>query len=68
MAAIEKIYSDLDLGDFSNVKSDLNNYIQSIADYQKNRYDPLPLSQKKNINDAWSHIIGELEYEVDDKL
>jgi len=65
MSAIEKIYSDLDLGEFSSVKLDLNNYVQTIADYQKNTYDPLPPSQKKKINDGWSHIIRQLDYEID---
>jgi len=63
VSAIESIYDKLHLGDFNNVKPQLESYVQSIAGYQKNRYEPLPAPKRQRINEHWGLIIEELGYD-----
>lgn len=50
---IKKIYRDLNLGSFDDVKPDLTEYIESVSDYKTNNYAELPPQKKKKIADAW---------------
>lgn len=62
VSTIEYIYKKLSLGDFKSVKPQLESYVKSIADYQKNEYEPLPAGKKKQIDEHWAAIIEKLGY------
>ena len=60
--AVKTIYKELQLGDFNSIKDKLESYVASIADYQKNRYEPLPAMNKEKIDTHWGSIIEKLGY------
>jgi len=62
LKSIKKIYDDLNIDRFDNVKPELESYIQSISDYQKNIHPPLQSSQLEKLNDQWYPIIKKLGY------
>ncbi|HYW34452.1 MAG TPA: sulfotransferase [Balneolaceae bacterium] len=62
VAAIEKIYHDLGLESFSEIKPGLLEYIESIADYETNNYPSLPNAKKRKIADAWGHCFDAFGY------
>mgnify|MGYP001072974454 CR=1 FL=1 len=49
-----KIYDQLSLPDFAVVRSDTEQYIHSLAGYQKNVYSDLPVEVESEISEAWS--------------
>lgn len=53
LGTIERIYSQLNIPAFSNIKPLLEQYLKSIADYQKNKHPDLPDSLKSQIANAW---------------
>ncbi len=54
IAASAAIYDALDLPDFAVARSAITAYADSIADYQKNAYRPLPSNDRERVADAWA--------------
>ncbi len=50
---LKKIYRDLDLGDFGEVESVVNNYLESIQGYEKNRHAGIDPSTRSRIAERW---------------
>ena len=53
-AQLARIYSDLDLGDFEAVRPTVRAYLQSIANYQKNRHPKIDPETRATIARRWS--------------
>lgn len=64
LLTIERIYQQLDLPGFSNLKPKLERYLQSIADYQKNKHPDLPDSTKKQLAAAWRSYFDAWGYSI----
>ncbi|MGF1670673.1 MAG: hypothetical protein ACFCU6_09505, partial [Balneolaceae bacterium] len=56
------IYSDVQLPSFDQARSEVKKYIDSIADYTKNRYPELPDEQKKKILHSWKRYMEAFGY------
>lgn len=64
MACMERIYSHLSLPDFHVVKADVQAYIDSVNDYQKNRFPELEPEQIRAINQRWAFAFEAWGYEM----
>lgn len=61
MKELEKIYSTLDLGDFSNVKDKFQIYLDSLKNYKKNTHEISPELTDK-IYSQWAFTIDKWGY------
>jgi hypothetical protein len=59
-----KIYGQLSLPDFAVVRSDMEQYVRSLAGYQKNKYPDLPVEVESEICQAWRRCFEEWGYPV----
>lgn len=59
---VEKIYDTLSLPGFDTFKPKLEQYLSSIKDYKKNKYQPLPDDLKKRILENWKRNFEEWGY------
>ncbi len=59
---LEKIYRDLNLGDFGEVKPAVERYLQSIQGYQKNRHAKLDPATRERIAKRWSRTFKNWGY------
>jgi omega-hydroxy-beta-dihydromenaquinone-9 sulfotransferase len=62
LETIEKVYRDVRLPSFDEAKSSIVKYLDSIADYKKNRYPELPDDQKKKIQLSWKRYLEAFGY------
>ena len=60
---MERIYGQLNLGDFAVDRPHFERYLASIEGYQKNQFTMSPADQKR-VNDQWGQRIEKLGYEV----
>jgi len=63
LATVQKIYEQLSLPTFEQARPNLETYIASIADYQKNRYEDLPLRVMQKIEERWHPVFERYGYE-----
>ncbi|MBC7235517.1 MAG: sulfotransferase [Chloroflexi bacterium] len=61
---MERIYDELQLGGFEEVRPRIQEYAQAHAGYQKNRYQPLPRALRQQIAQAWGRAFQEWGYSV----
>jgi hypothetical protein len=54
LTQLERIYQQLSLGEFTEIKPALETYLSSIANYKKGHYRPMDHALKARIADAWS--------------
>lgn len=59
---VQRIYEALNLPPFEEVKPDLEQYVQSIAGYQKNSYPELPPELRRRIAEQWKFCFEEWGY------
>ena len=59
---IRGIYEALQLPDFSEVHSEVQSYVSSIADYRKNSFPDLPVALRQRIAENWQRSFQEWEY------
>jgi LPS sulfotransferase NodH len=62
IAHMEKIYSTLELGDFAAVRPILENYLDSLGSYQKNKFD-FPPEVISTVNENWGFAFDAFGYE-----
>jgi len=62
LESIQKIYRQLTLPDFEQARTRLERYINSIADYKKNRYEDLPQTVMKQIEEHWEPVFNRYGY------
>ncbi len=62
MVQLEKIYSQLQLGDFEKVRNCLQMYLDSHINYQTNHYKPLGKSLEADITRLWGDRITKQGY------
>lgn len=53
LAEIERIYRELDLADFEEVRERMTSYIQTLTSYQKNRFPPIEDEMKGIVYQHW---------------
>lgn len=53
LAEIERIYRELDLADFEEVRERMTSYIQTLTSYQKNRFPPIEDEMKGIVYQQW---------------
>ncbi|MGC1275057.1 MAG: sulfotransferase [Planctomycetaceae bacterium] len=63
MAEVERIYSELKLPSFSDVRPRLAEYVQSLAGYRKNTHRDLPEELRERIVREWGRTFDEWGYE-----
>ena len=59
---IRRIYNSLQLPDFCEVESDVQNYVNSISDYRKNSFPELPKHLRQRIAETWQPSFQEWRY------
>lgn len=62
MGQLEGIYELLNMGDFQAVRPELEQYLASIASYQKNHHPRLDEPTRQRIAQAWSRSFEEWGY------
>jgi hypothetical protein len=60
---VGSVYESLGLPGFEDVRPRLEGYLDSIADYRKNRLDDLPEPLRQRIADEWGRSFVEWGYE-----
>ena len=63
---IERIYVQFDLDGFDRHRPDYEQYLQSVADYQKNRY-PFPEESLELVEKRWGKWLNQLDYSRPDE-
>jgi hypothetical protein len=63
LGEIRRTYESLRLPDFAHVEPGLRAYVDSIAQYQKNTYSPLPAETHQRIASEWGRCFDEWGYE-----
>jgi hypothetical protein len=58
-------YDGLRLPDFSHVKPALHEYVNSLSDYQRNRFEPLSTSDRNRITSEWRPCFDAWGYSID---
>ena len=61
---VQRMYEQLDLGRFEAFRPKLQAYADSLANYQKNEFVPLPESDRKQVAAAWSRSFETWKYPV----
>jgi len=64
VAAIEKIYKDLQMEGFESTRPELEKYVYSISDYQKNRYS-LSKEDRELVRNEWKRFIDHWGYHTE---
>lgn len=64
VVAIEKIYKDLQKEGFESIRPELEKYVDSISDYQKNRYR-LGKEDRELVKKEWGRFIDHWGYHTD---
>jgi hypothetical protein len=59
---VERIYRELNLPDFSEVKPRVESYVGSLADYKKNKHVDLPSDLRERIARDWRRSFDEWGY------
>ena len=62
----EKAYMHLGIKRFADVKDDLMKALNSVNNYKKNDYTPIPNKIKKSINSEWKFAFDAFGYELDE--
>lgn len=65
---IAEIYEYFKFPGFSEFDSVLKEHVESISDYQKNKFSPLPERTVQRINEAWSKSFQYGQYEMVETL
>ncbi len=60
---LRRLYAQLDLGGFENVRPKIEKYLAEHADYQTNRYKPLDPTLQEKITRLWGEVIRRYGYE-----
>ncbi|MFN7767744.1 MAG: sulfotransferase family protein [Planctomycetaceae bacterium] len=68
LVTLQKIYEDLGLPDFSEVKPRFEEYLEQTAGYQKNKHKPLPADQIRRINSEWRESFENWGYRMDEPV
>ncbi|MBL4704161.1 MAG: sulfotransferase [Flavobacteriales bacterium] len=64
-ATVEKIYTDISLGDFEAIKPAIAVYLETVKNYKKNKQIQLPDHIKSQINTRWKFAFEEWGYEME---
>lgn len=60
---LEKIYDQLHLGDFDNVKPDIQRYLKTVKNYKRNSFNDLKPELLKKINKRWDFAFDHWNYD-----
>jgi hypothetical protein len=61
MSELEMIYKTLELGDFENVRPLLEQYLESLGNYEKNRFE-FPAEIVNTVNENWAFAMEAFGY------
>tara|TARA_Y100001978_G_scaffold103185_1_gene92322 strand:- start:1410 stop:2513 length:1104 start_codon:yes stop_codon:yes gene_type:complete len=64
MNCIENIYRTLKIGDFTEVKTNFQKYLDNQKNYKKNTFNPVPSELKNQINNRWAFAFEAWDYEM----
>ena len=59
---LEKIYSEIQLGDFEKVRPAVNSYLETVKNYKKNKAVQLPEEIIRRVNARWDFAFKEWGY------
>lgn len=62
LGTLERLYADLDLGDFAEARPALERYIDSLSGYRKNTYKELPEEIRTRLAEAWAPVFSAWGY------
>ena len=63
IGTIKKIYESVNIGDFDNIKPELEKYLEENKDYKKNKYKELSNELKEKIYTRWKKYFDYWGYE-----
>lgn len=66
LAAVAKIYKDLQLPGFEKSKPALEKFIASLKGYQKNNYEPLSFAVRQKLKAEWQSVLKHFPYHYED--
>ena len=58
---MERLYTDLNLGEFAEVRPQLEKYLAGVAGHKRNRFQISPV-QKQRIDEVWGPFISDKRY------
>lgn len=61
---IEKIYTNINLGDFSLVKPAIVEYLKDVKNYKKNKFSEIRPDLLKAIHKRWKFVFDHYDYEL----
>jgi hypothetical protein len=64
LGEMTRIYDQLSLPDFAEVRPAIERYVRSLAGYQKNAHSDLPVEVKSEISGAWRRCFEEWGYPI----
>ena len=64
LETMERIYRELDLGGFEQARPYMENYLDSVKQYKRNKYRPLPSATLKKLHAAWDFWFREFAYQT----
>jgi hypothetical protein len=64
LASIEKIYKEIHLGNFLEVKPDLEKYISKEKNYKKNSFTEIRSDLLVQINKRWKFVFDKYDYKI----
>jgi hypothetical protein len=64
LETMARIYRDLHLDNFENARPAMQAYLDSVKQYKRNKYRPLPPAKLRKLNAAWDFWFKEFAYQV----
>jgi hypothetical protein len=64
LETMESIYNKLELGGLERAEPAMKAYLDSVKQYKRNIYRPLPAPTLKKVNSAWDFMFEEFGYEM----
>lgn len=64
LETMEKIYTTIQLGDFTSLRPKLDEYLKGVKNYKKNKFAEIRPDLLKAINKRWKFVFDQYDYEM----
>lgn len=62
LETVESIYKQLELGEFKDARPAMEAYLESVSQYKRNTYHPLPGALRERLHSKWAFLFKEFGY------
>lgn len=62
LETVESIYKQLELGEFKDARPAMEAYLESVSQYKRNTYRPLPGALRERLHSKWGFLFKEFGY------